>query len=280
MKNKLLNSSIGLVTCALLTSCSGGSNTGSVPLSASTVSAKFIDSVVSNLHYESLSNIGETDKDGLLMCELSEEVTFSIGALKLGSSICQRIITPQSISATITQTTIPQTSTSASGVVTSNGSTVVSTVTATVKPDAPEVLNRVRLLMTLDVNSDPSDGIQLPPLIEQQNINQARLDFSNTSSFDNDASLVVQAMTSVANRSLTSTVEANTHFADVLANEIPVSTTIPISNPTATPTTIGEYYDNNTGGFDEAALKIAHPEFDVPKSKNKNEKENEQEDDG
>ena len=106
MKNRLLQLSIGLVTTASLTACGGGNNTGSVP-TGQTVSAQFLDAAVSNLHYASFSYAGETNAAGNFTCALNEEVTFSIGALALGSAICQRIVTPQTISATISQVPAP-----------------------------------------------------------------------------------------------------------------------------------------------------------------------------
>jgi hypothetical protein len=264
MKNRLLQLSIGLVTTASLTACGGGNNTGSVP-TGQTVSAQFLDAAVSNLHYASFSYAGETNAAGNFTCALNEEVTFSIGALALGSAICQRIVTPQTISATISQVPAPaQTTTTASGVVVSNGSTVQSTVEATVQADAPEVVNRVRLLLTLDTDSDPANGIQLPPLAEQNNVTLTALDFSNAgNSFDNTATTeIIGKMPSVSNRSLVDAVTASAHFNDTLTNIIPSTTATPVSQPSSPPVNIGQYYDDDTGGFDEDSLEAEHSEFD------------------
>lgn len=262
MKNRLLQLSMGLVTTATLTACGGGTSTGSVP-TGQVVSAQFLDAAVSNLHYESYSYAGETDTAGGFSCAFNEEVTFSIGALVLGSSICQRIVTPQTISATITQVPAPaQTTTTASGVVVSNGNTVQPTVQSTVLPDSPDVVNRVRLLLTLDTDSDASNGIQLPPLAEQNNVTLTTLDFSDTTSFDNSApGEIIGMMPSVSNRSLVDAVTASAHFNDTLAYITSISET-PGTQPTSPPVNIGQYYDDNTGWFDEDALEAEHGEFD------------------
>ena len=261
MKNRLLQLSMGLVTSATLTACGGGTSTGSVP-TGQAVSAQFLDAAVSNLHYESFSYPGETDTTGRFTCAFNEEVTFSIGALALGSSICQRIVTPQTISATITQVPAPaQTTTTASGVVVSNGSTVQPTVQATVLPNAPEVVNRVRLLLTLDTDSDPANGIQLPPLSEQNNVTLTTLDYGDTTSFDNTVpGEVIGKIPSVSNRSLVDATTALAHFNDTLIYISSITDT-PVTQPALPPVNIGQYYDDNTGWFDEDALETDHSEF-------------------
>jgi hypothetical protein len=274
MKNRLLQLSMGLVATATLSACGGGTSTGSVP-TGQTVSAQFLDAAVSNLHYESFSITGETDASGRFTCTLNEEVTFSIGALALGSSVCQRIVTPQTISATITQVpATAQTTTTASGVVVSSGNTVQPTVQATVQADAPEVVNRVRLLLTLDTDSDASNGIQLPSLVEQSNVTLTTLDFSDTTSFDNTApSEIIGKMPSVSNRSLVDAVTASAHFIDTLTYITSITET-PGTQPTSPPVNIGQYYDDNTGWFDEDGLETEHSEFNEG---NEHGAENEQE---
>ncbi len=263
IKNRLLKLSIGLAAGASLTACGGGT-TGSVP-AGHTISAQFVDAPVENLHYDSLSNMGDTDANGRFNCTLGEEVTFSIGKLALGKSICQRIVTPQTISATITQTTVPQTTTSASGVVLSNGAKTQSTVTATAKPDATEVINRVRLLMSLDTDATKT-GIQLPTPAElKKDITQTSIDFKNTNTFDTEAAnMIAQIPAGIikSNSGLRSVAEATTHFNQTLTNDIPnITTTTTNGNGSATPTRIGSYYDDNTGTFNEKKLESEHNTF-------------------
>ena len=265
MKDSLLKLSVGLVTSATLAACGNSTSTGSVPTTGQPVAAQFQDATVSNLHYESFSNSGETDASGRFVCTMDEEVTFSIGSLVIGSSMCQRIVTPQTISATIVQVPVPaQTTTTASGVVVSTGNTVQSTVVSTAQSDAPEVVNRVRLLLTLDIDSDPSNGIELPPLGEQSNVTITTLDFSNAgNSFDSDATTeVIAKMPSVSNRSLVDAATASAHFNDTLTNVIPSITGVPYTQPGQTPVNIGQYYDDQTGWYDEDSLESEHSEFD------------------
>jgi hypothetical protein len=264
MRNKLLKLSVGLITTATLTACGGGV-TGSTPVGSAgrTVQAQFVDAPVSNLHYSSLSNFGDTDASGHFNCNLDQEVTFSIGALTLGKSICQRIVTPQTISATITQSTAPQSTTSASGVVTSNGTKTQATVTATAQPHDPEVVNRVRLLMSLDTDGDATNGIQLPsPADLKKSVTATTIDFKNTSNFDNQAATVVSNLAPVinSNAGLRSTTEAQTHF-DATLQTLPSVTATPANAPTATPVNVGQYYDDANGGFDENRLEAEHSEF-------------------
>jgi len=264
MRNKLLKLSAGLITTATLSAC-GGAVTGSTPAGSAThtVQAQFVDAPVSNLHYDSLSNIGDTDKSGHFDCNLNEEVTFSIGALTLGKSICQRVVTPQTISATITQTSIPQSITSASGVVISNGTKTQSTVTATAKPHDPQVLNRVRLLMGLDTDGDATNGIQLPsPADLKKSVTETTIDFKNTSNFDNQAPTIISGLPSSDknNGGLRSTKEAMAHFDTTLNNPSSITAT-PVNAPTATPVNVGQYYNDVTGGFDENGLESKHGEF-------------------
>ena len=233
----------------------------SVPQS-STISGQFLDSAVSNLVYTSFSNTGVTDAAGNFRCALSEEVTFNIGSLLLGTSICQRIITPQTLAADITQTVSQpaQTVTSASGTVSSTGG-VTQTIVTPALPNDPGVLNRVRLLLTLDTDSDPSNGIQLPALSEQNNITQTSLDFSNTNNFDNAVTTIIQQLPSVSNRSITDSLTAQAHFNETLQTMPTVTTTIQNNNQPSIPIFIGPYYDDESGAFDEDRLESEHPEI-------------------
>ena len=258
--------SLGLMA-ASLTACGGAGTTGSVPSASPTISAQFVDAPVQNLQYSSLSNSGVTDANGGFRCKLNEEVSFNIGALNLGTSICQRIVTPQTLAATVNKAPAPQTTTSASGVVTSTGAVNQTTVAATAPANDPAVVNRVRLLLTLDTDGDATNGIQLPSTDEQKNVTLNQIDFKDTTSFDNDAVTVVQAMPSVSNQSITDPVTAESHFNDTLTNTIPGITATP-ATPNAQPVNIGQYYDDNTGHFDEDSLETEHNEFNESENEN------------
>jgi len=261
MKDLLLKCSIGLIATGALTACGGGTNTGSIS-TGSTISSQFIDAAVSNLQYTSFSHNGVTDAVGNLQCSLSEVVTFNIGSLKLGTSVCQRIITPQTLAADITQTITQaaQTVTSASGAIISNGG-VAQTVVVPANPNDPGVVNRVRLLLTMDTDSDPTNGIQLPALLEQSNITQTTLDYSNTSNFDNTATAIILQLPSISNRSITDFTTAQIHFNATLQSLPAVTTTIQSPGQPISTVPIGQYYDDASGAFDEGQLENDHPEF-------------------
>lgn len=273
MKNKLLKLSLGLMATSALTAC-GGNNTGTVQQNSAAITAQFLDSAVSNLQYESISSRGVTDAAGNFQCVLSEDVSFYIGSLQIGTSICQRIITPQTLAADIVVQSQPQTITSASGVVTTvagSGQTIVTPAS----PGDPAVVNRVRLLMTLDIDDDPSNGIQLPSNTEQNQITQTSINFQNTSDFDNEAIGVIQQVPSVSNKSVVDPIVAENHFNTTLQNLPQVTAQIPSNTGSATVVPIGQYYDDSTGGFDEDRLEQEHPEL----SEQNNRRDDDEDDD-
>jgi len=262
MRKKLFKLSVGLISGTAITSC--GTNIGATNntsySTAHTISAQFIDSPTANLQYESLSHSGVTDAEGHFQCNIPEEVSFFIGSLKLGTSICQRIITPQTMAAVIKQTEVPQTTTSASGTITANGTKTFTQVVSTSLPDAPEVVNRVRLLMTLDSDSDASNVIQLPALSEQMKITSTSLDFNNTVNFDNSVPSLLKALPDYSNRSAVGFGQAQTHFSMTISliPDIPIT---PNNSPSSNSVSVGNYYNTSTGLFDETGLENKYNAF-------------------
>lgn len=233
MKTNALKITVGLLSGSLLAGCGGddGGSTGTVNTATSStydaatgkakgtpINAKFIDGAVSGLQYKSNSYNGTTASDGSFVCASGDLVEFMIGSLSLGTSICQGVVTPQSLAAPITQQVVQgATTTSASGTTTVGGETVQNVAGPIVHTD-PSVVNRVRLLMSLDSDSDATNGITLPSATEQANVTTTSLDFATTATFDSTATAVLQAMTTTANRSLVSSTDASTHFNSVLTN--------------------------------------------------------------
>jgi len=265
IRNKLFKLSLSLISGTAITSC--GTNFGATNVNTSystrhTISAQFVDSPVANLQYESLSHSGATDTGGHFQCDISEEVSFYIGALKLGSSICQRIITPQTIAAVIQQTEVPQTTTSASGTVTSNGTKTITQIISTSLPDAAQVINRVRLMMTLDVDGDASNGIQLPAWSEQSKITATSIDFNNTVNFENSVGALLQSLPSTSNRSAVGFDRALAHFSTTISL-IPGIQIRPNKATAGKAVNVGNYYNTKTGEFNETSLEQQHSEFDL-----------------
>ncbi|PLA73565.1 hypothetical protein CYQ88_10485 [Hydrogenovibrio sp. SC-1] len=224
------------------------------------ISARFLDSAVTNLQYKSNTYNGSTGTNGNFTCASGEQVEFVIGSLSLGTSICQSVITPQTLAAPKTQEVVAQTSTNASGVTTSTGSTVQTKVGSILSTD-DRVLNRVRLLMTLDTDSNPDNGITLPASTEQAKVTTSTLDFASTT-FDNDVQAVLTAMT--INGSLVTKAAAQAHFVDgSLATLVKTDTN----------------YSLNTGSYDEYDETAASNNNDDNENDD-NENDNESDDDG
>ena len=256
-KHKALTIASGLLGATLLTGCGGtdgtisdyndrnddgynddGYNNTSSNIDnitgktiGSLVSAVFIDAEVEGLDYKSNTYNGKTDFNGQFNCAAGEQVEFLVGTISLGTSVCQKVVTPQTLAAVKTQQTVANTSTSVSGVTNSGGSKVVTTV-APVNANDPKVIDRIRLLLSLDSDGNPANGIKLSQ--EAQSISKAvgNLRFGGAT-FDND---VQQILTDAGvNGSLPAKVDAENHFRDSLNK-------IKVRYPS---------YDEQTGAHDE-----------------------------
>lgn len=231
MKTNALKLSISMLSGSLLAGCGGGGETGTIndATSASTydavtgltkgvpINAKFLDAAVQNLQYKSNTYNGSTGSDGGFVCASGEVVEFVIGSLSLGTSVCQGVVTPQTLAAEKSQQVVQAaTTTSASGTTTAGGQTVQTVLSPVIHTD-PKVVNRMRLLMSLDSDSDASNGITLPSLTEQASVTTTTLDFATTATFDSTATAVLAAMTTTSNRSLVATTDASTHFNSTLS---------------------------------------------------------------
>lgn len=110
----------------MLTACSGGG--GSAP--AAPLTGVFVDSPVAGLAYDTPTQHGLTTASGEFHYLPGEQVTFRIGQLTLGTSPGTAVVTPLSLT---------------------GGNTA----------DDPAALAMVRLLLTLDADDAPENGIQL-----------------------------------------------------------------------------------------------------------------------
>ena len=115
----------------ILSACGGGggSEDSTVPTTPST--GVFVDSAVSGLHYQTPTRSGTTNSAGEYDYLPGEVVTFSIGGIQLGSALGGPVISPLSLLPSATDAT------------------------------HPTVTNIVRLLMSLDDDSNPSNGIAI-----------------------------------------------------------------------------------------------------------------------
>mgnify|MGYP005851823081 CR=1 FL=1 len=230
MKSNALKTTLGLLSASLLAGCGGEDpNTGSIPagtLSYDTrtgittdgtvdtrITARFLDAAVENLQYKSKSYNGSTSIGGSFSCASGEDVEFLIGSLSLGTATCQGIITPQTLAAKKTWEIVTGvTTTSASGGGGGSSQTIQETLANTPITNA-EVINRVRLLMSLDTDSVTA-GIQLPALTEQANVTVSSVDFTNTANFD--SAVQTNVLDKIAGSTLVTATDATTHFQSTI----------------------------------------------------------------
>jgi len=124
---------IGILT--LLTACGGGGGGGggdeSTNLCTTTCTGIFVDDPVAGLHYETPTFSGTTNSAGEFDYLPGETVTFSIGGIVLGSAEAGPVVTPLTLVSGATDAT------------------------------DPVVTNIVRLLLTLDDDGNPDNGISI-----------------------------------------------------------------------------------------------------------------------
>jgi hypothetical protein len=114
----------------------------------STATGVFRDSTVIGLGYRSGTHTGITDSEGRFTYEIGQSISFSVGAIPLGTvALAKSLVTPVDLIA--------------------NG-------TAT----APYVVNVARFLMMLDDDGDPSNGIEISPAVTAAAANWAPIDFT------------------------------------------------------------------------------------------------------
>ncbi len=145
----------------------------------------FIDAPVANLSFSTPSGFGKTDQNGEFYYKAGEQITFSIGGLTLPSTAAREMITPLDL----------------------YGATSVSD---------PEVKNLARLLQTLDVDSNPDNGIVLPDAADQLGLDGAIV-LSHDDTFESTATAALQSVG--INAPVVSSGQALTHMSNSLLQE-------------------------------------------------------------
>ncbi|MYM85331.1 esterase-like activity of phytase family protein [Duganella sp. FT50W] len=121
---------MSLALLAALTACGGSDNAPAAPAKTS-MTGVFLDGAVENLDYVAGSATkASTNAKGEFTCYAGDTVSFSIGGIALGSTLCATSVTPLELS----------------------GTTDVKN---------SKVINRLLALQLLDDDSDPSNGIKL-----------------------------------------------------------------------------------------------------------------------
>jgi len=128
-----------------LASCGGGGSSSSGGVTTAT--GQFKDSNTAGISYVSGGQSGTTGSDGSFTYEVGQTVTFSIGGVTIGTSNGKSVVTPLDL--------------------VSGGSS-----------SSIEVQNIVRLLMMLDDDGDPSNGINISPSVLTIAENWSQVDFS------------------------------------------------------------------------------------------------------
>ncbi len=151
---------------------------------SATSSGVFFDSAVKGLRYRPTKSTkaGTTNSDGGFICRNDEDVDFSIGKLFIGRSECKSLVTPK-----------------------------------TMYPDSLSAVNLGMLLLALDENGNPDDGIKLPDAIQNQLTEIGSLDniISDTAAVTEVAKRIIAAApekTFFGGGELSSKEAVRTHF--------------------------------------------------------------------
>lgn len=178
--------SICLLMCAfILIACSSGGDGGS-PNPGNTptpdpeiLTGVFVDSPVSGASYSTETQTGTTNSEGEYNYVAGESVTFSIGGILLGTAMAGPVVTPLML------------------------------VDGAVDATDPRVTNIVRLLMTLDSDNNPNNGIEITADAHNAAMGMS-LDFAS-STFDADTQTLVEAVKG-AGTQLVDSGSAQDHF--------------------------------------------------------------------
>jgi len=171
----------------MLSGCSGGGDSDPPQSTVTPSIGVFVDSAVAGLHYETPTYTGTTNSAGEYEYQPGERVTFSIGGIVLGSSVAGPVITPLSL--------VPGAS------------------------DAthPVVTNIVRLLLTMDEDGNPDNGISLSAAAVTASANQS-VDF-NASDFAADPGMSDLLAALPGSPTLVDAAAAQSHFSATLASQ-------------------------------------------------------------
>lgn len=152
-----LFSLVGFLGILMMTfmGCSGGGGSGVADDRPALLNGVFVDSPVEGLYFETDSQSGHTDANGMFTYMEGETIAFSIGDVMLGQAPARGFMTP------------------------------VNLVEGAVDETHPTVTNMARLMQTLDVDRNPDNGITITPEIEEGMMGK-QLDFSlDTFAFQN-----------------------------------------------------------------------------------------------
>ena len=168
-----------------LAGCGGGGSSPPAP-TPQTAEGRFIDTVVEGLGYSSGDQSGFTSDSGTFTYEEGSNITFSVGAVEIGSVTGDSIITPVNL--------------------TGSNSTMSDTQSI------------VRFLLMLDTDNDSSNGITISNEVQVMAENWSQVDFTSTD-FEANLASIISDVAGVDNRTpvLPSAQEAQNHLESTLA---------------------------------------------------------------
>ena len=182
MFSNLLDSvRLSLLIIFAISALSGCGSSGSSSDSSSK-QGTFVDSAVSGIKYQTPTQSGFTDSNGLFKFLENEEITLSIGGITLGNTTASTVITP------------------------------VNMVSNAKDHSNESVLKILQFLQTLDTDQDPTNGIQISEAARNAAANlQLNFDTDSETTIGN----IIKQMTG-DNRSLLSAAQASIHFTQSL----------------------------------------------------------------
>lgn len=181
-------SGVSYTTAAITADCTVSATFSAA--TAETLTGVFVDAAVENIRFETATQSGRTNADGEFLYVAGEQVTFALGELEFPPTAAAELITPIDILGA-----------------------------SSVSDDA--VVNMVRLMMSLDVDGDAANGIQLSDAAAD--VATANIDFFvSTADFAANAavtSLIQNAGQQLAVTQLVSVDAALAHFEASLAEQ-------------------------------------------------------------
>ena len=176
------------VLALMLSACGGGGGGGggSVTPPATAVGI-FVDSIVAGIQYQTATKSGVTNSAGEYEYLPGETVTFLIGDIVVGSAPAGPVVTPLSLVSGATDAT------------------------------NPVVTNIVRLLLTLDDDGNPDNGISIPPATLTAAAGLTVNFQADPASLESDTGLTT-LLTAISAPPLVDVTTAQTHFAETLAS--------------------------------------------------------------
>ena len=150
----------GILVMVFMGCSGGGGDSGVAGDRPALLNGVFVDSPVEGLYYETDTQSGFTDANGMFAYMEGETISFSIGDVMLGQAPARGFMTP------------------------------IHLVEGAVDETHPAVTNMARLMQTLDVDGNPDNGITITPEIEDEMMGR-QLDFNlDTFAFQNHPDVV------------------------------------------------------------------------------------------